>query len=258
MNNQRLPLIVWLTMMVISLAGSGTAQDLQASLAAFDQGTALIESGRYTEALGSFEDALAGGFGNAALHYNRGIAYYRLDQLGHAIASFERARRLNPSDRTVIHNLSIARLRIQDRMSKLPDPIGASFWSWLSLGLGSMGLFLVGTLAYLAWTTLMVLSIRRTSRSDWRRRGLWLAGVVAALGIGLGLATSLRPADGPAAVVIADEIGVFPSALATDAADLQIHEGLTVSVLGRAGDWTAIRLPNGVTGWVNSASILDI
>jgi tetratricopeptide (TPR) repeat protein len=237
------------------LANPTRAQDLQASLSAFDMGTAFIEDGHYTEALSAFDQALESGFENAALHYNRGIAYYRLDRIGPAIASFERARRLEPDDRTIAHNLSIARLKTKDRMSRMPPPIGASVWQFLAFRLGPTTLFVLGLLAYLVWCALAALRVRHRA---WRRRGLWVAGVMAVAGLGLGLLASVRPAFGPAAVVVEDEVSVFPSAAATEATDLNIHEGLTVTVVGHSGDWTAVRLPNGVTGWVASEGLLDI
>ncbi len=224
----------------------------------FDEGTALIEAGRYTQAIAAFESALTAGFENPALHYNLGVAHYRLDQLGEAVASFERARRLTPDDRMVLHNLSIAQARTRDQFSRLPDSFGQSVWRVLDRHLGAGLLFGLGLLAYLVWCGLMAVGARRSMDSQWIRRGLWTSALVGLVGIGLGLGVSKNPPDPPAAVVGAAETPLFASPAATDSPELEIHEGLLVTVTGTAADWTGVTLPNGVTGWVRTEDLIRI
>jgi Tetratricopeptide repeat len=243
---------------VLPGAQSIAAQSLQDALLLFDQGTTLVENGRYTEALESFDAALGAGFESADLHYNRGIAYYRLDQLGLAIASFERASRLNPDNRMTVHNLSIARARIRDQISQLPTPFGAAVWGWIGANLDTMWLFLAGLVAYISWCALSVSRIAGRTYTDWVRRATWISAVVAVVGIGLGLALSARPPLGPIAVVASAEAPVFPDASATETPNLFIHEGLTVTVIAEAGEWTSIRLPNGVAGWVLTENLIQV
>lgn len=224
----------------------------------FDEGTSLIEAGRYTQAIAAFESALAAGFENPALHYNLGVAHYRLDQLGEAVASFERARRLSPDDRMVLHNLAIAQARTRDQFSRLPDTFSQSIWRVLDRRLGAGLLFGLGLLAYLLWCGLMAVRAKRSVDSEWIRRGLWTSALVGFLGIALGIGVSMNPADAPAAVVAVTETPLFASPAATESPELDVHEGLLVTVTGTAAEWTGVKLPNGVTGWIRTEDLIRI
>ncbi|MBO6575271.1 MAG: tetratricopeptide repeat protein [Rhodothermales bacterium] len=245
-------------LLLLTLSAPVSAQSLQDALVAFDAGTASVQQGNYVAALEQLDSALANGFESAELHYNRGVALYRLDELGPAIASFERARRLAPEDRTIAHNLSFARARIRDQMSQLPLTFSESLRAGLDRWFGALGLVLIGLAGYLAWCIVMGLRFTGRPYTDWMRRAAWAGAGVAVLGFGLGMAISSAPVDAPAAVIVAEQVPVYADAAATSEAELQIHEGLTVSVLGQSGQLTAVRLPNGVTGWVPSDALLDV
>ncbi|MFT4605787.1 MAG: tetratricopeptide (TPR) repeat protein [Rhodothermales bacterium] len=248
-----------LSVLLVSAASADAATgDIPEAVRLFDEGTGLIEAGQYTQAIAAFESALAVGFENPALHYNLGVAHYRLDQLGEAVASFERARRLAPDDRMVLHNLSIAQARIRDQFSRLPDSFGQSIWRVLDRRLGAGILFGLGLLAYLIWCALMGVRARGAADSEWIRRGLWTSALVGLMGVGLGLGVSYSPAEPPAAVVGALETALFAAPLATDSPEMEIHEGLLVTVTGATSGWTGVQLPNGVTGWVRSEDLIPV
>ena len=48
--------------------------------------------------------------------YNLGCAYYRIDDIAHSILWFERALRLNPSDKDILFNLEMARTKTIDKI----------------------------------------------------------------------------------------------------------------------------------------------
>lgn len=48
--------------------------------------------------------------------YNLGCAYYRIDDIAHSVLWFERALKLNPSDKDVLFNLELARTKTIDKI----------------------------------------------------------------------------------------------------------------------------------------------
>lgn len=48
--------------------------------------------------------------------YNLGCAYYRIDDMAHSVLWFERALKLNPSDKDVLFNLEMARAKTIDKI----------------------------------------------------------------------------------------------------------------------------------------------
>src|SRR5262249_32992192 len=72
--------------------------------------------GYYQQAIAGYEQLVAGGIHNAKLYYNLGNAYFRLNDLGHAILQYRRGLRLEPGNRQLQANLSYARSRRLDQI----------------------------------------------------------------------------------------------------------------------------------------------
>lgn len=76
----------------------------------------------YLEAIQLYKKAMKEEGTSAALYYNLGNAYYRSDSLAKAILSYERALRLDPTDKDIRANLDFVNTKIIDA----PDPDGMS------------------------------------------------------------------------------------------------------------------------------------
>lgn len=124
-------------------------------------------------------EALAITTNDAAAWYNAGNVYYRRQDLAHAILCYERARRLEPSDADVAHNLRLCRATLQDRFST-PHEMFFMVWAkdliygfasstWLAISLFTLALMLC------AW---LVFSHGRTT---WLRKSAFSVAVVALL-----------------------------------------------------------------------------
>ena len=90
--------------------------------------------GYYQQAIAGYEQLVAAGIHNAKLYYNLGNAYFRLNDLGHAILHYRRGLRLEPGNRQLQANLSYARSRRIDHIDVSGQPQHALlpqlfFWS---------------------------------------------------------------------------------------------------------------------------------
>lgn len=74
----------------------------------------------YLEAIQLYKKAMIEEGTSAALYYNLGNAYYRSDSLAKAILNYERALRLDPTDKDIRANLDFVNSKIIDA----PDPDG--------------------------------------------------------------------------------------------------------------------------------------
>ena len=93
---------------LLALACAGAASG-QTPDSLFSRGCDLYEAGEFASALNAFEAAGRGGVANAALYYNLGNTYYRLGSEGRAVASYRRARMLEPRDEDIKANLEFVR-----------------------------------------------------------------------------------------------------------------------------------------------------
>lgn len=244
-------------------AGCSPAQDgpqdpLAAAVSSFDEGNVYLAAGRYRDAVTAFERATDAGLHSAELHYNTALAWYRLDELGPAMVHLERARRIAPDERHVLHGISIVESRRVDTFSQLPEPFTVRIHRALMRFMQPEGWFLAGFLFLALFTAVRVAGPRTGVREDWLRRGRFATLIPAVLLILYAFAASVNPPVDESAVVTADEL-VLRDQPADDGSEIvRIHEALVVDLVTAAGDWTLIRLPNGTTGWVPAGGLTRV
>src|SRR5262249_58044506 len=73
--------------------------------------------GYYRQAIAGYEQLIAAGIHNAKLYYNLGNAYFRLNDLGHAILHYRRGLRLEPGNRQLQANVRYARSQRVDQIN---------------------------------------------------------------------------------------------------------------------------------------------
>jgi tetratricopeptide (TPR) repeat protein len=223
---------------------------------AFDEGTRLLEEGAYSAAIARFDETEGTGFVSPALYYNRGIAHFRMDELGLSIRDFERARRLDPQNELIQHSLDIARSRIDQPISSLPRSLTARFWGWL--GRSPWVLFVWGALSYLLFISFSIADTRGVGSADWMRRVRWMTGGGALFFLLAAFASSAVPPEAHQAVITAPDTAVFAQADPASDRAAVVSEGITVRIEKEEGAWILVQLPNGVTGWLAAGAVASI
>jgi len=79
----------------------------------------LFVAGKYDEAIAAYEAILSTGVESAALYYNLGNAYFRVNDIAHAILNYERSLLLDPKNEDAKFNLELSRTRIVDRIDTI-------------------------------------------------------------------------------------------------------------------------------------------
>ena len=118
----------------------------------------LYQKGNYMQAVKGYEKLLKQGE-SAALYYNLGNSYYRLDKIPHAVLSYERAQRLAPSDEDIRFNLQLAQSKTIDNLTPESEMFFVTWYKtlvkflssdwWAFLSLACLFLSLVALLGYL-------------------------------------------------------------------------------------------------------------
>ena len=86
----------------------------------FLEGNEFILQEKYEDAIQVYESILDLGYVSSDLYYNLGNAYYRKHYIGQAIWAYMNAITLNPRDKDIKYNLSVANAHIVDRV-EIPD-----------------------------------------------------------------------------------------------------------------------------------------
>jgi tetratricopeptide (TPR) repeat protein len=234
------------------------AQDAPDRDARFAEATAAFERGAFESAREGYEALVAEGHASAALYYNLGSTYFRLDELGQAVRYYEKARRLEPGSREVEHNLATVRARLPDPIAEAPVPAPRQWVQWIARNVPAALCYWLGALSYLAAVVLLGMRLWRGDRSAWLRRLL----VVAALGsgalLGLAFAASIAGEADRAAVVLRET--PLRASLADDAETLrEVGEGVVVELLAPpSGPLLHARLPDGQEGYLSAEAAAPI
>lgn len=244
---------------IIALAGTPVMADhVQDSL--ISQANKAYTEGAYEVAAGLYKQILDQGYTSAELHYNLGNAFFKSGDIPSAILHYEKARKLDPRNDDIHHNLSLANSRIIDKIEPVPEFFLKKWWKQV--------LHLMGPEAW-SWTiivlfiiVLIAAAVFLASRSvAVRKMVFWVGVVILALTI-LSTITGIqshRELKAAREGVIFTPTVTVKSSPAENSVDLfVIHEGTKVQVLDRVEGWSEIRILNGSVGWVKNSDYRSI
>jgi hypothetical protein len=115
------PLCALLLAVAFAFPGELLAQSERAARDYFEAGKQAYENEDYSAALEAFRAAIDAGLTGPAVHYNRGVAAYRLELLDEAEAAFKQVARTPQMAALAWYNLGLVELRRD-------DPDGAARW----------------------------------------------------------------------------------------------------------------------------------
>ena len=127
----------------------------------FVSANVLYNNAQYDSSLRKYDQLIKEGVFSFELYFNAGNAAYQLREIGKSILYYEKAKKLNPSNKDVIHNLTLLNKLILDKTpseikSKAYDRImstlsrSPNYWSWsaIFLSLTSMACFILYKLSH--------------------------------------------------------------------------------------------------------------
>ncbi|MCC7072404.1 MAG: hypothetical protein IT383_13835 [Deltaproteobacteria bacterium] len=184
------------------------------------------------------------------LRYNLGTLALELDRLGEAVAHLRMARRFDPRDDDVRHNLEMALARRTDRLAG----------ETASSPLLALGEATPPTWARLAFALpLALVGVALCAQGALRRRWLWaLVLALVALGAaGAGLWLARRAFEATReAVVVRPEAPAFKEPSEAAALAFTAHAGLSGRVVDEVEQLVRVRLDNGLEVWLERAAVV--
>ena len=235
----------------------GQAAALQDSL---NKGNQLYTSGKYAAAAKTYEAIAAKGLESFELYYNLGNALYKSNSITFAILNYERALKLLPTSEDARFNLEMAKRQVVDNIDLLPEPGFLRWWhelisskpadSWGTHSLVSFFLFLLLFALFLFATT-----IRNKQLTFWFAV---IAFTYSVLTFSFGSSQRSKLVHHNSGVITERSVRMKGSPSETGTELFILHEGLSVQITDKLGDWIEIRLADGNKGWVKESSIIRI
>lgn len=241
----RLPAKLILILAVALMAPSGFGQDKRWTDAA-----KAYDDKQYDQAIALYESILKDGVESAPLYFNLGDAYFKNGDLGRSVLNFYRARRLDPSDPDIAHNLDFAQQFSSVQMEGVElNPVGTFLGSIVdSYRLNSLAWF--SSLFFIATLILLALRYGLGFRSGALRAGLTIGLLLLVITAGL---TSYKYRIDylvPRAVIVADDAEVRSGP--TEQSDLELTgaPGLIVEILSENSGYYNVLFENKRRGWI--------
>ncbi len=208
--------------------------------------------GRYQEAINMYELLLKQGK-SAAIYYNLGNAYYRTDDITHAVLAYERALKMSPGDEDIRFNLQMAREKTIDKIVPRSEMFFVTWWHAL-VNMQSADGWAMMAIASLAMAVVLLL-IYLFVQQIWLRKVGFFGGALAVI---LFLMANLlawqqqRMALASPGAVITAPAATVKSTPAKGGTDLFIlHEGSRVDIIDDTmREWKEIEVADGKRGWI--------
>lgn len=225
--------------------------------ALFNRATDAYNEGDYQQAISLYDEILENGEHSAALYFNLGNSYYKLNQIAPSIYYYEKALLLKPEDPEIKTNLAYAQNMTLDAIEVLPETGLAkiyqrimgqlSFDQWAYTSVIFLILFVLG---YLAFYFLRYATHKRIAFiSSFTFLMVAIVSVLFAF-----MQFTQFKAEQPA-IVFAEVVSVKSEPNNRSGEAFVLHEGTKVNVLEQLNDFKKIQLVDGKVGWVSEEDI---
>lgn len=234
------------------------AEDQSDADALWNAGVEAYADGRWADAIASWESISEMGLESEELYYNLGDAFFKNDDIAHAVLFYEKCLKLNPANADARHNLEFVNGMVQDDIEVIPEfflKLVGRKMCWLLSSDAWSALFLVLFAATLALVLLFFLG-----GSSAVKKTAFICGIVSLVlslfCISFAFWQRNDYSKNDHAIVTVAVTSVKSSPGSDSAKDLFIlHEGTKVKILDEVGRWLNIELADGRQGWLGSADL---
>ncbi len=223
----------------------------------FNKATSYYNEGEYTKAADSYLQILENGEHSAALYFNLGNTYYKLNDIAPSIYYYEKALLLKPNDQDIKNNLAYAQNMTLDAIEPLPQTSLSRFYNklthylsfdqWAYVAIVLMMLF-VG--CYIAFYYFKFATQKRIA---FISSIIFLLGSLMAVFLAYFQFQKFN-SDQPA-IVFAEEVSIKSEPNNRSQTVFNLHAGTKVNILEHLNDWTRIGISDGSSGWIPAEEI---
>lgn len=222
----------------------------------------LYSSEKYQEAIDMYEKILKNGEESAALYYNLGNAYYKMNEIAPAILNYERSLLRDPSNENAKFNLELSRSKVVDKIDKVDtfflksfinstaESMSSNSWAWLSI---------ITFIIFIVCVFLYVFARYRILKKTAFYAGCFIF-IISVFSFSFAKMQKDKITDKNYAIIFEDTVTVkgSPDESGTDL--FLLHEGTKVKIrtVFENKEWYEIEIEDGNTGWLKSDAIEKI
>ncbi len=249
MKNIQLYISFLLCVIACSLVGQDNKTVLQSANQAF-------EAKQYDNAIAQYQEVLQSNEYSKALYNNLGSAYFQKSDIPHSILYFEKGLKHDPFDKSLLHNLSLAKEQLDNDIVQIPEFIITKVWKYLYTRASSNTWFILSLLSFFAAVYAFSLWLLHHNRSVKKKGFLYGIGLLL-LGVLIFFLSTSQAAfqyKQISGIILQQDIALKSAPEAANEAILTLAAGTKVTVVDKIGEYEKVRLENGQMGWLQLGS----
>lgn len=215
-------------------------------------GNKSYANGLYYYAIEAYEQIIDSGYEAPELYYNLGNAYYKINNIPMAILNYERAKKLEPFDDDIKHNLALANAQVVDKIDIIPE-FFIKNWTGNIVNLTSSDNWSIISISTFILFLLLFLIYLFSAGTGMKKLSFWLGILVLFVSVSAFYSSLKRKqflALRNSAIIISPAV-TAKSSPAESGIDLFIvHEGTRIIIEDSIDIWNEIRLGDGKKGWI--------
>lgn len=213
---------------------------------------------RYDTAVIIYERIMEEGFVSAPLLYNIGNTYFKMRNYPMAILYYEKALKLDPTNKEIKQNLAIANALITDKIEPMPVFFLTKWWRNIGNQLSANGW--AGASLKLFGLLLILLFVYFTAHTRGVRKASFFTSILVIILFVCSLIFAYQKHqylnEQNEAIVMTPTITVKSSPSSSGVDLFVLHEGTKVEIMDKADNWDKVKIADGSVGWMpSSASI---
>ncbi|WP_299533305.1 tetratricopeptide repeat protein [Ulvibacterium sp.] len=225
--------------------------------AIFEQATSAYNEGDYETAITYYLEILGNGEHSAALYFNLGNSYYKINQIAPSIYYYEKALLLKPNDLEIRNNLAYAQNMTLDAIDKMPETGFSKIYNRIT-GILSFDQWAIAAVVFTILFVLLYIAFFYFRYSS-RKRIAFISGMISLIMALISMTFAFIQhndfkSDRPA-IIFSEEVTVKSEPNDRSQEVFTLHEGTKIHVLDSLNQWKKIRIGDGKTGWLMDTDI---
>jgi tetratricopeptide (TPR) repeat protein len=216
--------------------------------------------GNYHQAIKDYEELLHRG-ASADIYYNLGNAYFRTQDVTHAVLNYERALLLSPGDKDIKFNLEFARARTIDQIAPQSEMFFITWYKAL-VNFTSVDTWATTAIVSIIAALLLMLIYLFGPSLRWRKVGFFGGCVFLVLFLLSNLFAYQQKNElinRRGAIIMSSSVNVKKTPARNSADAFILHEGTRVDITDKSlHDWRGIKLADGREGWIPTKQLEEI
>ena len=225
----------------------------------FNNSNELYSANMFQDALDGYVSILDQDISNEVLYYNIGNCYYKLDRLGHARLSYEKAKLYDSTDKDIIHNLEVIEGKLIDEITAVPEFFIISIIKGINSTFSACQwgyIFLIALYLNVLLVVLFLFSFSIDMKVNILR-GFSIS-ILFFLITTFFLFYSNSKSKYIDAILVDMNTYVKTAPSFSSSDYFVIHEGVKFQIIDSVDDWSRILLSDGKDGWVKNSTFQKI